>query len=207
MLRNQLQYEIVLLQLKLGKNDLVDVTMVGRVDDCGKDTPRIWCVLMLYTHRCPTQHSPMITLNYVIFSSYYRCRRVGVSVLSGVRVCDSQLFIDFIRFDVWWNPSTTSPVSVVSNTSSPLWMFEQYSFGFASQTPYLIRCFFLTQFQKQIKSFELIMQKRLCLTSYLKNVDVLHQICSKLLLLVSNLIYHLMLRFRLKKQDQIELHD
>jgi hypothetical protein len=28
----------------------------------------------------------MITLNYVIFPNYYRCRRVSVRVVSGVRV-------------------------------------------------------------------------------------------------------------------------
>jgi len=32
-----------------------------------------------------TDTTPMITLNYIIFSNYYPCRRVGVSVVSGVR--------------------------------------------------------------------------------------------------------------------------
>ena len=28
--------------------------------------------------------TPIITLNYVIFSNYYRCRSVGVHIVSGV---------------------------------------------------------------------------------------------------------------------------
>jgi len=35
----------------------------------------------------PIDTTPMITLNYVIFSNYYPCFIVGVHVVSGVLVC------------------------------------------------------------------------------------------------------------------------